>query len=412
MKEVFLDAASNTAMDKKVLKAMKPYLSKKFVGNSRSIHSFGIKAEMAMEDSRIKIADIMGVEVGNVIFTSGATESNNMVIKGLAYKELTSGKPIEEQRRHIICGATEHDSVINACKQLEKIGFRVTYVKPSHMTGRIRGGDILSVLTKDTLLVCIMSINNELGVLNYVNAITTLTAARHIYSLVDCTQYVSYGGEYVELGKQFPHASFMTFSGHKIYGPTGTGCLVATEDNLKALEGAGLIVGGAQEFGLRGGTSNTAGIVGLATAVELIHQQGDTLAKYYEELYKYLRIKLVRRFENAVVINTVPDHKNIVSLNCSGEFYPGDVDSLASMLAAYGIAVSAGSACDSEHDETQGDFNPSHVLVALGLSEFEIRTTIRVSFSKHTTTRDIDFFVEKLSEFILFIQKYRGDNND
>ena len=97
-----------------------------------------------------------------------------------------------------------------------------------------------------------------------------------------------------------------------------------------------LIVGGAQELGLRGGTSNTAGIVGLATAVELIHQQGDTLAKYYEELYKYLRIKLIRRFENAVVINTVPDHKNIVSLNCSGEFYPGDVDSLASMLAAYG----------------------------------------------------------------------------
>lgn len=412
MKEVFLDAASNTAIDKKVLKAMKPYLNKKFVGNSRSTHPFGIKAEMAVEDSRIKIADIMGVEADNVIFTSGATESNNMVIKGLAYKELVSGKPVEQQRRHIVCGATEHDSVINVCKQLEKLGFSVTYIKPSHLTGRIPARKVYEVLTDNTLLVCIMAVNNELGVLNPVEIIASLAKDKGVYSLVDCTQYVGYGGKCLELSKQFPSASFFTFSGHKIYGPTGTGCLIANGDNLKALDGAGLIVGGAQELGLRGGTSNTAGIVGLGAAVELLHQQGDTLAKYYAELYKYLRFKLVRRFERDITINIIPDHKNIVSLDCSGAFYPGDVDSLASMLAAYGVAVSAGSACDSEHDETQGDFNPSHVLVALGLSEFKIRTTIRVSFSKHTTTRDIDFFVEKLSEFILFIQKYRGDNND
>lgn len=400
MREVFLDAASNTAMDKKVFKAMKPYLKKNFVGNSRSIHNYGIRASKAIEDSRKKIAQIMHTDINNVVFTSGATESNNMVIKGLAYKELTSGKPVEEQRRHIICSAIEHDSVINPCKQLEKLGFTVSYVRPSVRSGQILTRAILNKITDKTLLICVMAVNNETGVLNPIDSITSLAAENGIYTLVDCTQYVGYGGKCIELCERFPSASFLTFSGHKIYGPTGTGCLIANGDSLKALSNAGLIIGGAQELGLRGGTSNTAGIVGLGTAVDMMHKQGMFLTFYYKELYDYLISKL-HQFGNSVWVNIEPMHKNIISLNCSGLFKQGEIDSLANSLSLEGIAVSASSACDSEHDETAGDFNPSHVLVALGLSEFDIRCTIRISFNIKTTTRDIDRFIAALDRVVL-----------
>lgn len=390
----FLDAASNTSLDKRVLKAMEPYLSEKFVGNSRSIHDFGIKASEVIEESREKMGLIFGVPSANIIFTSGATEGNNMVIKGLAYSQLASKLKKKDQKRHIICCATEHDSVINPCKQLEKIGFKVSYIKP-HADGRIYLKDIKLAIKSDTLLICVMAINNELGVENETSEITTYARERGIPTLVDCTQLVSYGKSSLWLRYNYQSATFFTFSGHKIYGPAGTGCLVANGDYaLQLLKGNGLIVGGAQELGLRGGTSNVAGIVGLGKAIELM--EAEDYSSYFEDLYEYLISELKANFQDKWHLNAEPDHKNIISINF--EDYFDLTDSLASDLAIRGIGVSAASACDSEHDETAGAFNPSHVLAALGLSEKAIRNTIRVSFCKYSTRKDVDCLIEQLKE--------------
>lgn len=391
MKEIFLDAASNTAVDSVVFKAMKPYLKENFIGNSRSIHDFGVKASQVIEKHRNIMSSVLQVPTTNIVFTSGATEGNNTVIKALAYNELV--KPESERRNHIICSKTEHDSVINPCKQLEKIGFKVDYIEPnSH--GKIELESITEKVTNKTFLICVMSINNELGVENNIPLITRYAKRKNIFSLVDCTQTVSYGGRYMQLGRRYPDASFMTFSGHKIYGPEGTGCLIATGDNINVLKNSGLIVGGAQEYGIRGGTSNVAGIVGITTAAKIIHNTGNLLAFYYRDLYNYLLLSLRNNFQDKVRLNTKPDHKNIISLNFGK--YIGDTDSLAADLANEGIGVSASSACDSQHDEFNGDFNPSHVLSSLKLTEHEIRTTIRVSFNKKTTCRDIDMLIKAI----------------
>lgn len=389
---VFLDAASNTSLDKRVLKAMEPYLSEDFVGNTRSVHDFGIKAFKAVEEAREKLGLVFGVPSSNIIFTSGATEGNNMVIKGLAYAEMATKKK-KDQKRHIVCGATEHDSIINPCKQLERIGFKVTYVKPQE-DGRIHLEDVEKVIRKDTLLVCIMAVNNELGTKNEVDAITSYARECSVPTLVDCTQLVGYGGENLWLRPNFPAASFFTFSGHKIYGPAGVGCLVGNGDSLSLLKDSGLIVGGAQELGLRGGTTNVAAAVGISKAVELM---ADThLENYYIGLYNYLIDTLNKEFGDKWKLNVVPDHKNIISLNF--EDCLTFCDSLASSLAMREIGVSAGSACDSTHDETEGDFNPSHVLVAMGMEENAIRKTIRVSFCKTTTKKDIDALVQQIKD--------------
>lgn len=391
MKNIFLDAASNTNLDPEVLKAMKNYLNESFVGNSRSIHDFGIKASQAVEDARSKLGCIFGVPAENIIFTSGATEGNNTVIKSLAYRELSSKKKKKDQKRHIICGATEHDSVINPCKQLEKIGFEVTYIKP-HADGKIYLQDVKSAVKLNTMLICIMAVNNELGVENQTYEITNYAKEVNIPTLVDCTQLVSYGKESLWLRYVYPAASFFTFSGHKIYGPLGTGCLVANGDSIELLKGNGLIVGGAQELSIRGGTSNVTGIVGLAQAVELMELQ--SYSNFYSDLYSYLVTSLTNLCGDLWSLNVVPDHKNIISLNF--EKYFDLTDSLAADLAIRGVGVSAGSACDSDHDETEGAFNPSHVLVAMGYSENTVRNTIRVSFCKSTTKKDIDYLVSQI----------------
>ncbi len=397
MKEVFLDAASNTAIDRKVLRKIRPYMTEKFVGNSRSIHDFGIRASIEVEKARKKISEIVCVEQKNVIFTSGATESNNMVIKGLAYRELSSKKAKKNQKRHIICSATEHDSVINACKQLEKIGFKVDYVSPNK-EGGITLDDVKELFTDNTLLICVMSVNNELGTMNQVKQITSYAKEKGVFSLVDCTQLVGYGGPSLELGFLYPNADYFSFSGHKIYGPEGTGCLIVNnEDALEALVGNGLIVGGAQEEGIRGGTSNVPGIVGIATALERMYSYKMQLSLIYNDLYEYLTNQLSNVFGDKWHLNAIPRHKNIISLNFECLSNSESVSlSLAEELAIQGVAVSAGSACDSQHDESEGDFNPSHVLVALGLNEHGIRSTVRVSFNRKTTRRDVDLLVRAL----------------
>ncbi len=258
--------------------------------------------------------------------------------------------------------------------------------------GRVTDQDIKKATRKSTFLICAMSVNNELGTANPVNEITAFARKRHIFTLVDCTQCISYGGEYMKLGKLYPFADMMTFSSHKIYGPEGVGCLIVNnEDCLKKIRAFPLLSGGSQEHGARGGTYNVPGIIGMAKAVELMSQT--SMKKHYEKLCKYLTDKIYY-YDLPVILNVFPDHENIVSLDLSLMLH---ADSAASVLTMSGIACSSGSACDAEHDETAGDFNPSHVLTGIDLTEEAIRGTIRVSFTKYTKKKDIDKFINILN---------------
>ena len=392
VKDTFLDAASNTFLDKKVFSEMEPFMREDFFGNSKSAHAFGVEASMAIEEAREEISHCLGFKKQEIIFTSGASEGNNCVIKALAYRELCK-KPKKLQKKHIVCGATEHNSVLKPLQQLQKLGFKVTFVKPNSK-GVVTADSVKEAITEDTFLLCLMAINNELGTLNETSEASYFAASHGVKTLVDCTQLLSYGSDSLHLPQQFPSADFFTFSAHKIYGPVGVGVLAVKEDSLPLLQGNSLILGGSQEGGIRGGTSNTAGIVGAAKAVSEMELLD--LKEHYENLYRYTLNQLDTKIGHLnYKLNAIPFHKNIMSL-C---FYPYlNENSLASTLSLYEIAVSAGSACDAEHDETAGAFNPSHVLKSLDLTEPEIRNTIRISFDKKTSTKSIDKLVTALQE--------------
>lgn len=379
MKMIYLDGAANTPLDKTVFKQMKPYLTNKFVGNSSAAHDFGIRASQAIEESRNQVAKALRVSPEEVFFTSGATEGNNWIIRSVADEQLAHGMA----RPKIICGATEHSSVLKTCSSLSTFGFEVIFVQPTKR-GSITLSNVRKIIDDKTCLVCIMAINNETGVANEVDKIAQLARKKGAITLCDCTQLMSYGGDDIKLSSRYPHVDCFTLSAHKFYGPTGVGAVIIRK-GVKLLP---FLKGGAQERGMRAGTSNTAGIVGLGAAMDQLRD--NQCATNFSLLFHYFFTKL----EKCGKLNAIPDHLNIISANFS-EYC--NTDNLASVLATYGIAVSAGSACDAEHDDITG-YNPSHVLIAMGLKENDIRNTIRVSFTKYTTKKDIDCLFKALDD--------------
>ena len=380
IKGTYLDNASNTPLDARVFSAMKPYMSEKFVGNSQSTHDFGVFSNQAVEEARDKIAAATGFNPSEIYFTSGATESNNWVLKSLALHELHKEN---NPKLHMVVSAIEHSSIMNTCKELESWGFNITYVKPDSY-GMISVKRVRAALRYNTLLVCVMAVNNETGVANLINAIGMVAHQNKSLMMSDCTQLLSYGSSTIHLKSQFAFVDYFTFSGHKIYGPTGTGCLIA---RAKAPLYP-FLSGGGQEKGLRGGTCNTAGIVGLGEAVSEISKTD--YVPHYMNLFNTL-VRLLTTNKIPFSFNVEPTHKNIISLNLSKFMNTTD---LASLFANYGIAVSAGSACD-----TNADAQLSHVLVAMGIDEHNINNTIRVSFSKYTTVKDVEALVKIITQF-------------
>lgn len=382
-KKVFLDGASNTPLDKRVFRAMKPYMKESFVGNSHSIHDFGIKANLAIEDARDKVASALGVYSDEVIFTSGATESNNTVIQSLCIEELRKAHLGEKAKLHVLCSAIEHDSVYLVCKRMAELGMDVEFVQPNK-NGVITVHEIKDKLRPDTLLVCVMDANNETGALNDTFKITRMVKKNKSLSLIDITQSLSVGGDAMNVGKLYPSGDFFTFSAHKIYGPTGVGCLIARRDVQKNIHP--FIIGGEQENGLRAGTSNTAGIVGLGAAVDYL--RSECHLDHYKQLTLYLLSKCNKYGKVNVPLNKIKTYYNIISLNCAEWI---DTNNLAAELSLNGVAVSVGSACDIGKE-----FHGSHVLSALGLDEKGMRNTIRISFTKYTRYKDIDRLAESL----------------
>jgi cysteine desulfurase len=395
VKSIYLDHAATTPTDPAVFAAMKPYFSKEF-GNPMSLHGLGQRAKEAVEKARGKIAKFLNCEGREAVFTSGATESNNLAIKGVveAYWAKQGKKP------HIITSVIEHHCVLNACKSLQKSGCaEVTYL-PVYKEGIVRAGDLKRAIKKNTILVSVMYVNNEIGTVQPITEIgkiirtynQQLTANNKIVFHTDATQAVNY----FDCDVKKLNVDLLSFSGHKIYGPKGVGALYVKKGApIKQIQD-----GGEQEFGLRAGTHNVPGIVGLGEAINQLTT--DNLQLTTERILK-LRDHLIRRilkeipdsYLNGSTENRSPNSTNFRFDNVEGE-------SLVLALDAAGIAASTGSACSS------GTLEPSHVLLALGLKPEQAHGSLRLTLGKQTTKKEIDYAVYKLKNIISELRKVSG----
>ncbi|HRY82154.1 MAG TPA: cysteine desulfurase family protein [Candidatus Moranbacteria bacterium] len=388
MHRIYLDNAATTPVDKKVFEEMKPYFSDNF-GNASSIHNFGRNASEAVEKARKQVADFFGADSGEIIFTSGATESNNLAIKGIVkahYKK-------EKAKPHIITTAFEHHCVLNAVKNLEKENLiEATYIKPER-DGVINILDIKKAIRPNTILVSVMYVNNEIGTVQPIKGISQMLKKynSNIIFHTDATQAVNYFDCNVKkLG-----VDLMSMSAHKIYGPKGVGALYVK----KGLNIAKIQDGGEQERGLRAGTLNVPGIVGLGVAMAGIRNYESGIRKI-KSLRDYLIKRVLREIPNSKLngskIKRSPNNVNFSFPGVEGE-------SLIMMLDADGISASTGSACSS------GTLEPSHVLLSIGSKPEEAHSSLRITLGKYTTKKEIDYTIGVLKESINKLRKISGN---
>jgi cysteine desulfurase len=376
-KEIYLDHASTTYVRPEVVQAMLPFFEQKF-GNPSSLHHLGLEAKSAVDDSRNKIASILNCKSSEIIFTRGGTESINLAIKGVASLK---GKG------HIITSTIEHPAVLNTCAWLEKKGFSVTYLEVDD-DGLILIKELEKAIRNDTILISIMYANNEIGTIEPIEEIGKIAKKHKVLFHTDACQAAGA----LELDVNKLGVDLMTINGSKIYGPKGMG-LLYKHNNVK-LEP--LIHGGGQEAGLRSGTENVAGIVGLATALELAQKEKDKENKRLVELREYLikntLKKIFKSFLNGHPTKRLPNNVNISFLDVEGE-------SIMLYLNEYGVYVSTGSACSSQKLQI------SHVLNAIGLKHDAAHGSIRFTLGKKTTKSDIDYVLKVLPSIIDSLRK-------
>ena len=403
MKNIYLDHSATTQTDKKVFDSMKPYFCDKF-GNASSIHNFGQDAMFGVDKSREEVAHFLNCDPDEIIFTSGATESNNLTILGVVNALLKQGI----KNPHVITSSIEHPAILAPCKQLEERGFEVTYL-PVKSNGVIDINEFKKAVKENTVLVSIMHANNEIGSIQPIRDVgKTIKKINDkklndwkklgpkirgekpgsIYFHTDATQAVNF----LNCDVKWNYVDMLSLSGHKIYGPKGVGVLyVKSGVPIKPLQ-----LGGHQENGLRSGTYNVPGIVGLGKAIEILSKN---LVKNNDKISK-LRDSLVKGVEKSipdVVLNTdrqvaVPSHANFSFLGVEGE-------SILISLDLEGIAVSTGSACAS------GKLNPSHVLLAIGVKQEVSHSSIRFSLGKNTKDAEIKKLLKILPPIIKRLRK-------
>lgn len=366
---IYLDNAATTKIDQRVLDAMMPYLNEEF-GNPGGVYSLGRRAQCAVETARNQVARLIGAEPDQIVFTSGGSEANNLAIKSFI---------VAADDAEIITDKAEHDSVLNAVANID-IWHRAKYV-PVGLNGSIEFPEFCGRITKDTRYATIMHVNNETGAINPAEKIGRVCAENGILFHTDCVQAAGS----VELDVKKLNCDFLSLSSHKIHGPKGVGALFVRNKLLCTP----LINGGsAQEFGLRGGTENVAGIVGFGKACEILKDN-------FEEYHTYTS-DLKRLFYNSLITElSLPRYNlaDIVHINGQSADAPGktinlrfdgvDGQTLLLMLDSEGVCVSAGSACTSREN------NPSHVLTAMGVSPDDARNSIRVSFSRMNTDGEV-----------------------
>lgn len=381
---IYLDNHATTPVDPRVLDAMMPYLTTAFGNSGSRSHVFGWEAEAAVDEGRHQVAAAMNAPDKDVVFTSGATESNNLAIFGAA-------RAYRQKGDHIVTGKTEHHAVLDVCRTLEKEGFRVTYLEPDR-TGRISAAAVAEALTDATVLVTLMLGNNEIGTLHPIAEIGAVCRGRGVLFHTDAVQ----GFTKVPFDVEAMKVDLASVSGHKIYAPKGVGALYVRGRNPR-VRLTPLVVGGGQERGLRSGTLNVPGIVALGKAAQIAMAERDSEARGLRALRARLLEGILGGISD-VTLNGAP----LPAIAADGRLASGElekrlpgnlnlsfagVEGEALLMGMKDIAVSSGSAC------TSASLQPSHVLKAVGLSDDLAHASIRFGLGRFTTAEEIDFAI-------------------
>jgi len=379
MKRIYMDHSATTPVAPEVQAAMLPYFGEKF-GNASSLHRSGREAKEALEDSREKVAALLGARAEEIIFTSGGTESDNLALKGIARKNQKLGK-------HIITTQIEHPAILETCRALEKDGFEVTYL-PVTGEGLVELSTLEAAIRPDTILISVMHANNEVGTIQPLEEIGRLAAERDIYLHSDAVQSVGkIPVDVDDLG-----VDLLSLSAHKLYGPKGVGALYIR----KGTKLESIIQGGGHERRLRSGTENISGIVGLARAAELAERdmprEAERLAGLRDRLAELVLGKVKDAWINGTMKKRLPGNLNFGFKYVEGE-------SLLLFLDSKGICVSTGSACSSHKLE------PSHVLMSLGLKAEECHGSLRITLGMSNTMEEIEYVAGSIVEAV---ERFRG----
>lgn len=379
MKRIYMDHSATTPVAPEVLAAMLPYFGEKF-GNASSLHRSGREAKEALEDSREKVAALLGARAEEIIFTSGGTESDNLALKGIARKNRKLGK-------HIITTQIEHPAILETCRALEKEGFEVTYL-PVTGEGLVELSTLEASIRPDTILISVMHANNEVGTIQPLEEIGRLAAERDIYLHSDAVQSVGK----IPVNVDDLGVDLLSLSAHKLYGPKGVGALYIR----KGTKLESIIQGGGHERRLRSGTENISGIVGLARAAELaerdMSREAERLAGLRDRLAELVLGKVKDAWINGTMKKRLPGNLNFGFKYVEGE-------SLLLFLDSKGICVSTGSACSSHKLE------PSHVLMSLGLKAEECHGSLRITLGMSNTLDEVEYVAESIVEAV---ERFRG----
>ncbi|MDR3678984.1 MAG: IscS subfamily cysteine desulfurase [Flavipsychrobacter sp.] len=378
---IYLDNNATTPMDPRVLEAMLPYFVEKFGNAASRNHSFGWVAEEAVDYAREQVAKLINADPKEIIFTSGATESDNLALKGVYEMYASKGN-------HIITCTTEHKAVLDSCKHIEKIGGQVTYlqVQPD---GLIDLKELEAAITDKTILISIMYGNNEIGVIQPIKEISQIARKHGVLFFTDATQAVGK----VPVDVMADGIDLMAFSGHKMYGPKGVGALYVRRKNPR-VKVTSQMDGGGHERGMRSGTLNVPGIVGFGKAAELCMQEMESEAKRLSTMRDRLETELMKLEEAYVNGNT--DHRLPHTTNISFKYVEGE-----GLMMGFNknIALSSGSAC------TSASLEPSYVLKALGLGDDLAHSSLRFGLGRFTTDEQIDFTIKAVTDTVLKLRE-------
>lgn len=371
---LYLDYQATTPLDSRVLEAMMPYFTEMFGNPHSRTHSYGWEVEQATEKARRQVSTLIGAETKDIIFTSGATESNNLAIKGLAHFW-------GDRKKHIVTTGIEHKCLLESFRALEQEGFRTTFL-PVQKNGLIDLNVLEDTITDETLLVSVIAVSNEIGVVQPLKDIGTLCRSRGVYFHTDAAQAAGK----IDLDVEAMCIDLMSLSGHKIYGPKGIGALYVRRKNPR-VRLKPLLSGGGQERGMRSGTLSPALCAGLGEACTLAKKEMPAERKriqhYFDKAFEALTTQLPEVFLNGDRVHRVPHNLNLSFAGVEGE---------GLMMGLKDLAISSGSAC------TSASLEPSYVLGALGVSDDLAHTSLRISFGRMTTEDEVDYAIARIIE--------------
>jgi cysteine desulfurase len=374
---IYLDNNATTRLDPRVLEAMMPYLTESYGNAASRSHRYGWEAEEAVERARGQVAALIGAGAKEIVFTSGATESDNLAVKGTV-------EMLSDKGKHVVTCSTEHKAILDTCKYLESMGAAVvTYLDPDR-TGRVSPEQVEKALRPDTILITLMAANNEIGTLHPIKEIGAIAKARGVWFHTDATQAVAK----VPFDVEALQVDMASLSGHKIYGPKGVGALYVRRRNPR-VRLAPIIHGGGHERGMRSGTLNVPGIVGLGEACRIAKQDFEKDQAHYKRLRDRLEQKIRAKLDH-VELNGNPEWRLPSTVNLSFAYVEGE----SLIMGVPNVAVSSGSAC------TSASLEPSYVLRALGVGDELAHSSIRFSIGRFTTEQEVDEAAETIIQTV------------